>query len=188
MMGTTHAVAGIALAAAAVVGTPLGGQLAVVAALSAALGGLFPDFDTVVGEHRRTLHFPIYYWLLAVPAVVAAALVPDPIPIAVAFFLCSAAVHASSDVLDGTPGMRPWAEDTDNAVYAHATGRWLRARRTIRYDGAPEDFFATAALAVPCVLVFDGVVQSLTVALVGIGGVYTLFRRQIPDVVDRIIN
>ena len=38
------------------------------AALAGMAGGVFPDPDPLAGIHRRTLHFPAYYWALALGA------------------------------------------------------------------------------------------------------------------------
>jgi len=175
MMVTTHAFVGLALASAVAAVAP---DLAVPAAVGGAAGGLFPDLD-IVGAHRKTLHFPVYYGALALPAAAAAAAVPGPATVAVALFLLSAAVHSVSDSVGGGLELKPWEGTSDRAVYVHPTGTWVRPRQWVRYDGSPEDFLLGAVVAVPALLTFDGTVRTLTVAALVASLVYTVLRKHL---------
>lgn len=184
-MGTTHAAAGLAVASTLLWLAP---DLATPAALAAIAGGLIPDLDLFVGDHRRTLHYPGYYWLVALPALGLAALMPGPATAAVAFFLLSAALHSATDVLGAGHELRPWERTSDRAVYLHATGRWLRARRVVRYDGAPEDVLLTVVLSLPALAWFDGVVRAAAAAGVALAVGYALVRRRLPPYVERFVD
>ncbi|WP_435344551.1 metal-dependent hydrolase [Haloarchaeobius sp. HRN-SO-5] len=177
MMATTHAFVGLAIAAAVSLVAPEYGTVAAAAAMA---GGVFPDLD-LAAIHRKTLHFPVYYSLLAVPAVAAAVLSPSMPTVGVALFLVSAAVHSLSDALGGGLELRPWEATSDQAVYLHPKRRWVRPRRYVRYDGAPEDFVVGAAFAAPGLLVFDGWVQQAAIGglLVSLG--YTVVRKRLPE-------
>ncbi|ELZ79439.1 hypothetical protein C455_07642 [Haloferax larsenii JCM 13917] len=182
-MATTHALAGVALGTAVWALVPEAGIIPV---LAAALGGLFPDFDLYAG-HRKTLHFPVYFSALAVPALAVAAVNPTTTSLAVALFLAAAAVHSASDVLGGGLELKPWLGTSDRAVYDHWNGRWLKPKRLIRYDGSPEDLALTLVLAVPPVVVFDGLVELLVIAAVAISGVYVLLRKPMVVVAERLV-
>lgn len=182
MMATTHALAGLALAGVWLLVAP---EHATVAFAAGALGGAAPDLDTVVGTHRRTLHFPALGWAVAVPAVGLAALVTAPWSVALAAFCVAAAFHALSDWLEGDAGWRGWERERDEAVYCHLTGEWLAARRWVRYDGSPEDLLLSAVFAGGLSLVTTGPVRWLAVALLTVSAAYTLVRRRLPDTVDR---
>ncbi|UVE50906.1 metal-dependent hydrolase [Haloferax larsenii] len=183
MMATTHALAGVALGTAVWALVPEAGIIPV---LAAALGGLFPDFDLYAG-HRKTLHFPVYFSALAVPALAVAAVNPTTTSLAVALFLAAAAVHSASDVLGGGLELKPWLGTSDRAVYDHWNGRWLKPKRLIRYDGSPEDLALTLVLAVPPVVVFDGLVELLVIAAVAISGVYVLLRKPMVVAAERLV-
>ena len=142
MMVPSHAVVGVALTAPLLVVAP---ELAPVAALAGFLGGVFPDLDLLVGTHRKTLHFPLVGWLVALPALVAAALVQTPATVVVAAFTVAAAVHAGMDALGAGEELRPWERTNPYAVYLHPRGRWLRARYWVPYDGSPHDLAVTLA-------------------------------------------
>lgn len=175
MMATTHVFAGLAAVAPIAYVAP---EFAVALAVGAVLGGLAPDFDLLFA-HRRTLHFPVAGFAVAGFAIVVAALAPASPTLGLAAFALAAWLHAASDAIGGGPEMDPWNERTDRAVYDHVRGRWIRPRRWIRYDGAPEDAVLGVALAIPTLVVFDG---WLTVAVVGglaVSVVYTCFRRQL---------
>jgi hypothetical protein len=196
MMATTHALAGATLAVLVGVLFPesAAGTSAIPIA-AAALGGLFPDFDLYAG-HRRTLHFPVYFSVAAVLAAVVAvaatatALAPgsELAVTAAALFLAAAALHSASDALGGGLELKPWLGTSERAVYSHYHGRWIRPRRLIRYDGAPEDLLVAAALAVPAVYAFDGVVETAVLAAVGISAVYVLLRKPMVTVAQAIVD
>jgi len=176
-MATTHALAGAAVASLTFAVAP---EYAPIAVASGFLGGLFPDFDLYVG-HRRTLHFPVYYSLAAVTAVTFAALAPTPRVVAVALFLVGAALHSVTDVLGGGLELRPWQGQSDRAVFSHFHGRWLRPRRWVPYDGAPEDLAVAGVLAVPTYLASSGHLRRLVALAVIVSAGYTLLRKPLAE-------
>ena len=177
MMATTHAAMGAALALAVGRVAP---ELAAVAVLAAFCGGLFPDLDIVLGAHRRTLHHPELYSVLAVPATAAAVVSPGPATAAIAAFLGSAALHSVTDAFGGGLGLRPWIEDDHRGVYLHTRGRWARPRRWIRYDGAPEDLVLVTLLSVPVAL-SGGPTGWLALAGLAVSVPYALFRKPLTE-------
>jgi hypothetical protein len=183
-MATTHAGVGLLLAVPLLALTP---ELAAVGALAAIGGGVFPDLDLLGGEHRKTLHFPDYYWFGALPALCLAAVVPTVATVAVSLFLLSAAVHSVSDVLGAGTEPRPWERTSAQAVYLRLRGRWLAPRYWVRYDGAPEDYLLTALLLSPGVVLFGSTVTRVTVVLLVVGGVYALVRKRLPAVEERLL-
>ncbi|MFC7069992.1 metal-dependent hydrolase [Halobaculum lipolyticum] len=184
-MAFTHALVGAVLALPAVVLAP---QLAVPAALAGMLGGLLPDVDLFVGRHRRTLHFPVLGWALALPAVAAALVVPTAVTVPLATLTVSFAVHAGTDALGAGDEVRPWERTSREAVYDHLRGRWIGPRYLIRYDGAPEDAVATAVLAVPVVALYPAPLPALAGLCVALGAVYALVRRRLPPVVEEFVG
>ncbi|MCU4926153.1 metal-dependent hydrolase [Halobacteria archaeon AArc-dxtr1] len=177
MMATTHVLAGLALLAPVAYAVP---ELAPALAVGAILGGLAPDADLLLA-HRRTLHFPLLGGAVAVPVVALGTLWSTPLTVGVAAFAVAAWLHAASDVLGGGPEMDPWNDASGRAVYDHLRGRWLAARRWIRYDGAPEDAVVAIALAVPALLVYDGWVAVTVTGAIVISIGYALVRRRLVD-------
>ncbi|ESP87887.1 hypothetical protein [Candidatus Halobonum tyrrellensis] len=181
----THIVVGACLALPVLALAP---SLAVPAALAGMAGGLAPDVDLFVGHHRRTLHFPVVGWALALPACAAALLAPTPWTAGAATFALAFAVHAGSDALGAGNEVRPWERSSAEAVYDHLHGTWWRPRYLVRYDGAPEDLFVTAVGALPGVLLVGGVVRTLCLVCVALGTVYVLVRRNLPPSVEEFIG
>ncbi|WP_394338883.1 metal-dependent hydrolase [Halorubrum sp. Atlit-26R] len=179
-MVTTHAAVGVALATVLL---PIGPEFTTTAAVAGLLGGAFPDLD-VLFEHRKTLHFPVYYWVATVPTGLLALVSPSTATVAVLFFLLAAAVHSVMDVFGGPRDWRPWEHTSNRAVYLHYRRRWLVPRSGIRYDGAPEDLLVAAVCSLPGLVLFDGTLQTVTIVGLGISLVYTVFRKQIPAFVD----
>ncbi|WP_266075031.1 metal-dependent hydrolase [Haladaptatus caseinilyticus] len=175
MMATTHALVGVLLGSATLLVAP---ELAPVAVFAGLFGGLFPDFDLYSG-HRKTLHFPVYYSIAGSALLGVAVLVPTVWTIAVAVFVLSAAVHSISDAFGGGLELKPWLGESERAVYDHFRGRWIPPRRWIRYDGAPEDFVLAVFVALPSIVLYDGVIQTLVIVAVLVSAVYALLRKQL---------
>ena len=176
MMSPTHVAAGLAIASVVAVYEP---RFGLAAAFGGVVGGALPDVDLFVGEHRKTLHYPVYAWLPAALAAAVAIAAPSALSIGVAVGCLAFAVHSASDVLGAGEELRPWERTNPYAVYCHACGRWLRARYLFRYDGAPEDVLATAVLAAPTLLVFDGSIREVVGGLVVVGAVYAAVRKRV---------
>lgn len=174
-MATTHVFAGLAVVAPVAALCP---EFTLPLAVGAIAGGLAPDFDLAFA-HRRTLHFPAAGVALAGPAAAFAVAFPSSATVALAAFAVAAWLHAASDALGGGPEMDPWNDRSERAVYDHVRNRWVRPRRWIRYDGAPEDAALAVALAVPALLVFDGWVQTIVLGGIAVSLAYALLRRRL---------
>ena len=179
----THVLAGMLLAAPLVWLAP---DLASVGFVAGALGGLFPDLDMYTG-HRRTLHYPVYYSVLAAVGVLAAALTPSVLTVGVALFLLGAAVHSLSDIYGGGLELRPWEATSNRAVYDHYREEWISPRGPVRYDGSAEDLALSIGLSLPLLYLLDGPLRFLVIASLVVAVVYTVFRRHLAELAARIV-
>jgi hypothetical protein len=184
MMVTSHAVVGVALTTPVLLVAP---ELAPTAALAGFAGGVLPDLDLLVGTHRKTLHFPLLGWAVAVPAVAVAALFQTPTTVALAAFAVASAVHAGMDAFGAGEELRPWERTNPNAVYLHPRKRWLRARYWVPYDGSPHDLAVTLVGALPGLVFFSGTVRLLCALAVVVAAPYTLVRKRLPPYFERIV-
>lgn len=184
MMLPTHALVGmlIGLAVGAVAPEFLGTAL-----VAGFVGGVVPDLDLYVG-HRKTLHYPVYYALLAVPAAGLAVLVPGPATVGAAVCLLAAAAHSASDVLGGGLELRPWEATSERAVYDHYRGRWIAPRRWVPYDGSPGDLLLSVALAVPLGVALDGGLRVLVGVCLVVAVAYAAVRRLLPTVAALLVG
>ena len=185
MMATTHALAGLALAALTLFVAP---EYAPVAALAGVVGGVFPDLDLYAG-HRRTLHFPVYFSAVALATVGVALVATGTVTVALAVFLAAAALHSVMDAFGGGLELRPWLGTSERAVYDHFHRRWIPPRRWVRYDGAPEDLALAAAFAVPSFVLFEGIeaVRPFIVLVLALSAGYVLLRKWIVDFAERLV-
>ena len=184
-MAPTHVAVGAALALPLLAVAP---ELAVVGALAGIAGGIVPDLDLFSGKHRKTLHFPVLYWVVAVPALGVATIVPGPETVSAALFFLSAAVHSVLDWFGGGDELRPWEGKSTEGVYVHVTGRWLTPKRWIRCDGSPEDLALSAGVAAPGLLLYGTPIRELLVGALFVGIVYALLRRRVPRYVGPFLE
>jgi len=180
MMLPTHAMVGLALATPVSLLAP---EVAPAALTGSLAGSVAPDLDLYAG-HRRTLHYPTLYALVAFPALVAAVLVPAATSAAVAAFFVAATVHCRMDRYGGGLELRPWEATSDRAVYDHVRARWRRPKRWIQYDGSPGDLAALSALWV----VLDGPFQLVAGLALAVGGVYALLRRRLASLAPVVVG
>ena len=177
-MTPNHTLAGLTLALTAFQWRP---ELAGVAAIAGFVGGTFPDVDSKLGQHRKTLHYPAYYGVLAVGSLVAAlALGPASVASTAAvvgtYLFGAAALHCYADYFVAVE--KPDDESSgDGVLYLHPSDRWVGPMELIPYAGSPGDLFVGFALAVPPLLVYDGVAFGLTVVSLA-GSVLYFARRQ----------
>lgn len=176
-MATTHVFAALALLAPVAYVIP---EFATPLAVGAVAGSLGPDFDLPL-EHRRTFHFPVLGFAVAIATAALAIVAPSSATVALTAFAVAAWLHAASDAIGGGPEMDPWNERTERAVYDHVRGRWIRPRRWIRYDGAPEDAALAIGFAIPALVVYDGWVTAVLLVGIAVSVAYALFRRRLVD-------
>lgn len=179
-MNPTHIGVGIAIAIPMLALAP---EFAVVAAIGGMAGGIFPDIDLFVGYHRKTLHYPVYYWVPAIGTSIVAVLVPTSVAVFGAFFFISAAIHSGMDWFGAGHEPRPWRRTSDEAVYLHPRRKWLRPKYVVRYDGAPEDVAIAVGFLTPGALLFESPIRELAVFAATIAVLYGLFRKRLPDTV-----
>ncbi|MFQ3307977.1 MAG: hypothetical protein ACI977_000192 [Candidatus Nanohaloarchaea archaeon] len=174
MMATTHGLIGVLTALPLYFISP---ELFMAGVTGAFAGGIFPDLDLYHG-HRKMLHYPLYYnfaWMAILPVLL---IYPVPNTAAVFFFLLSAGVHCYSDRFGGPKDSRPWKNDSGEAVYSHYHSKWLRPEKIIPYDGSKEDFVVLLLASIPTIYLIRGNLRLITILLVIMSGLYTLFRRK----------
>lgn len=184
MMLPTHAFMGMALALPYALTVPEFGGIALVAGL---IGGVVPDLDMYAG-HRKTLHYPVYYSVLASAVVPVAVLTPTPLTVALAFLLLAGAIHSVTDIFGGGLELRPWEATSDHAVYDHYRAQWIAPRRWVRYDGAPEDLLLAVTLAMPLLIALEGVLRWIVILALVVTVVYTAVRRTLPTVANLLVD
>jgi hypothetical protein len=178
MMVTTHALYGMAVGASMLAIAP---EYAPVAMLVGFVAGVLPDLDTYA-THRRTFHFPVYSFLVAVPSAAVAVLAPSVVSVSLATALVALWLHAVMDVADGGLSLQPWADRPDRAVYSHFHGRWVAPRRVVEYDGAPADFLLALAAGVPLLMLTTGSLRTVVVGTLVLSAGYVLVRKRLVDI------
>lgn len=184
MMLPTHALFGMLLALPVAVLAPEHAPVALGAGLA---GGVLPDLDLYT-NHRKALHYPVGYSVLAAVATVAAVVAPGAATVGTVLLFAAAASHSLVDVFGGGLELRPWEATDDRAVYDHYRGRWIPPLRWVRYDGAPEDLLLSVGLAVPLWFGVDPPFRSVVAASMVVAVLYAASRRTLPRIVRRLVT
>jgi len=184
MMLPNHALGGMTLALPVAFVAP---EFAGVALVAGFLGGILPDLDLYVA-HRKSLHFPVYYSVLALPALAIAALSPSGATIVTACFLVGAAAHSVTDIFGSGLELRPWEGTSDRAVYDHYRNRWIAPQRWIHYDGSPRDLLVSIVLTVPLLIAVDGLLRQIVILTLVVAIVYTSVRRLLPALATALVH
>lgn len=174
---------GLGIAAVVVTVYP---ELSAVIAVASLIGAVFPDLDMPF-EHRKTLHFPVYYSLVGVIALPFFVLMPSTLTASVAFFFLNAGIHSLVDYFGCGLEPRPWEATNDQAVYVHYTRQWLAPRRWVRYDGAPEDLYLTLLMGIPLLMIYTGPMKTVIAATILVGALYTMVRRNLQEMAPEFI-
>ncbi|MFC7028140.1 metal-dependent hydrolase [Halomicroarcula sp. GCM10025710] len=96
-MATTHALVAVAVASLFAFTNPESASVALVGAFA---GGVFPDLDLYFG-HRKTLHFPTYYWPVVAVSGLLVFVGSSPFTVGLFFFTLGAALHSTMDIFGG---------------------------------------------------------------------------------------
>lgn len=143
------------------------------------IGAIMPDLDMVLGQHRKTLHFPSVA-ILMLPLSISLLLISDSIILSsLAGFSIGFFLHPLIDISSSGLSERPWVETSEKCVYNHTTQSWIRPTRVTGYDGSPKDF-AVLCLAVIAVFPILGDIHlhtELSILAVAIGSLYVLVRK-----------
>ncbi|MFC6992444.1 metal-dependent hydrolase [Haladaptatus sp. GCM10025707] len=177
MMTTTHIALGLSLAYGLAALLPDYTTLVLGVAVVASI---FPDFD-VVFEHRKTLHYPVYFGVAALPLAVLVILAPSQLVVGLFTFLAFAWVHSISDIFGGGAEAHPWEGPSTRAVFLHPADRWIPPTRGVRYDGSPEDLALCILFSIPAFVVATGALFYLLIVNIALSVVYTAIRKQVPD-------
>jgi hypothetical protein len=183
MMTSTHAFVGALMGATTAVFAP---ELTPTVVVVGFVGGTLPDVD-LLASHRRSLHFPVYATALAVPVAVAAAVLATPLAVLLAVFTLSVAVHCAMDIFAGGVETRPWEETSEQAVYNHFSGRWIRPRRWVRYAGAPEDLVVATVCCLPTLAVTTGPTRLFFVTVLVCSALFVAVRRRLATLTERLV-
>lgn len=145
-----------------------------------AVVSLAPDLD-LVARHRRTLHYPVEFPVLAVASLAPFAVFGAAAGLGGGVLFAAATLHIVVDLVAGSAEAEPWDPVTEFGVYDHVLGRWHAPWRVVRYSGAPGDllvcagFGAVAALSPATGAAVDGAVVVVVAAAAGC----TLARRRL---------
>jgi hypothetical protein len=140
-------------------------------------GGLFPDIDMLF-IHRKTLHYPVVFSILAPATATIYVLTTNGIAFYTMIFATAAAAHSLMDTLGGGKEMRPWRETDQRAVYNHVQQEWVEPLRVF-YDGSIPDLSIAIVSGVAIWHLLPSEYTLMVALLILLSIIYTLVRRVI---------
>jgi len=149
MMLPTHALSGMIISLPLFYLKP---ELAYIGLIAGLIGSVFPDADMYWG-HRKTLHYPVYYSVIALVSITTFLIYTTPVTLAISFFLIGCTIHTLSDILTAGLELKPWKQQSKKAVYNHYSKEWIEPRHIIAYDGSKGDLVILLCLAIPLLFV-----------------------------------
>lgn len=150
------------------------------------VGSSFPDLDMIIGQHRKTFHFPLLF--ISLIGISGILFLLQIFPYSLILFLIglSGLIHILGDI--GSSGLEkyPWKQNGSRAVYSVFWKKWISPTYILGYDGSKYDF----VLLVFCTLVvavlypefpYDTIFYGLCLIT---GGTYYLIRPKLPLLED----
>lgn len=151
------------------------------------VGSVSPDVDMLVGQHRKTTHYPEISTIVALGCTV---LIPADILFYIpATFTTAFALHAWIDIFGGGLEDKPWEKTSTQAVYRHLSNKWEAPRHYTGHDGSYRDLIATllATVAIYTIITENWFTAILLINLT-IAILYTIVRKRLPALRDKILS
>ena len=180
----THALSGMIISLPLFYFKP---ELAYIGLISGLIGSVFPDSDMYWG-HRKTLHYPVYYSVLAFLSLTAFLIYTTPATLAISFFLIGCTIHTLSDILTAGLELKPWKQQSKKAVYNHYSQEWIEPKHIIAYDGSKGDLAILLSLSIPLLFILGPKSKLFVFTMVIIGIIYSLLRKKLPNIGVQLIE
>lgn len=192
MMQTTHMLVGMLVGG--LIGLFFVPELLPIIVFVGLVGGAVPDFDMYYG-HRKTLHFPVYYFLVSVLSVFVTQILFGMGSswwsggVLFTVFITSAWMHCVMDVFGGGLELHPWRGESSRAVFSHYHDEWVAPKTGVGYDGSWRDMGLVSVLSAGILLMSSNSLVTYTViVLFSISFVYTVLRRRLPTIALWIVS
>lgn len=149
----------------------------------AVIGGFAPDLD-LLARHRRTLHYPVGFPVLAIVMLGVFATTGVGAALLLSLLFAATTLHVLADLLGGSAERTPWNPVTEFGLFNHVLGRWHRPLRVVKYSGSRGDLLIGAGCGLVAIgssvtpPAIDIAIASLVVAAAG----YTLTRKRLTTV------
>jgi hypothetical protein len=157
--------------------------------LTSIIGSVVPDLDLFIGQHRKTLHYPVYSGFIFIVTIPLLFVLPITGIYINSFILCFG-LHSVLDAIGGGLGKYPWKEQNLPTVYDHYSQKWLyknNFKYRVEYDGSPLDLLISILLAMFIFVATDTPYIRKTVLLsLLIAFVYTIIRKKIVKIEDSL--
>lgn len=185
MMAPTHVFASLLFSSPLLFISPESAPLIFIAAI---IGGFFPDLDLLYGVHRKTLHLPVAYLVLAVVLAIIAFIYTIPFTVGLAALAIGVCSHVFGDLLGAGLEHEPWKQTSDKGVYNHMDGEWIAPTFILGHDGSLKDLLVLLFMA-PFIAGFYSEVlyiKEFVVVVILLAVVYSVTRKVLPTIEEHL--
>lgn len=180
MMLPTHVIFALSLSSVLLLFSP---DSSLIIFSLAFVGGVVPDIDLLFGEHRRTLHYPVYSFFGLIGSFLAAIVLFNVYTVGLLSLMIGLTSHGLGDIAGSGLEHKPWKRTTNKGIYNHYVDEWISPKYIVGYDGSLRDLSLLVVLSVFVYLQYSIVmyVEYIIIGLLVIGISYTIVRKYLPD-------
>lgn len=155
--------------------------------LASITGSIFPDFDMIYMNHRKTLHPIFIYFSLSIIFLLLSIVTDNLYIIFLSVMIPASFIHTLFDTFGTNRKKHPWKYDNKNVVYSYILGRWIKGRRYIEYDGCIKDLLLLLFSSILFIYYNNMIKYTVVVYIcISIGLTYTLVRKRVPKIENYI--
>lgn len=150
-------------------------------------GNIFPDLDSIILDHRKSLHLVSIYPILGFVFLIFSYYQFELFFISFFFFSCF--IHCICDLLGSGVGIRPWENDENKGVYDHFQRSWIKSSN-ILYDGSPKDFSILLVGTITFIAIFslNTFLFYLIIVNFSLGLFYSIIRKKYPKYIEKYMD
>lgn len=153
--------------------------------IGSVFGGVAPDLDLIIGQHRKSFHHPYIFSLGLFTAISLLVAFPES-TILVGFlaFMIGCVSHIVGDLMGSGLEHKPWDQTSTRCVYNHVRQEWIPPSYILGYDGSLRDMGVLLVLSGVVYIFYHQMmyIEQAVLVLLSIGMVYTIVRRTLPKV------
>lgn len=198
MMLPTHILVSLCFSLLFIYINPVNPVYATELLIAAIIGGIIPDLDMFIGQHRKTLHnIPLYIGLILLSLIgvintYITEILNEYIFIIGLIIGLGAIGHILSDILGSGLEKKPWEKTSNHCVYNHFTKSWIAPTHIFGHDGSIRDLSLLLILSTIIIFIQPSqlipFIHIIIYISIFIGFSYTVIRKKLPQLEEKLVK